>query len=178
METVTLTQNQALGAGAVVGGVFATVWIFAIALWVLLIVAWWKLFTKAGEAGWKSIIPIYNIYVFCKIIGINFWIYCLAIPVVLGILLGVTAGSAVNTISTNPNASFGAVSGLGLVSLILVYGYAIFFDIYTAIKLGNAFKKGSGFKVGLVLLPNIFLLILAFGASKYVGKKAVEAKKD
>lgn len=27
---------------------------------ILLIVAQWKIFTKAGEKGWKSIIPIYN----------------------------------------------------------------------------------------------------------------------
>ena len=33
------------------------------------IVIWWKIFTKAGEAGWKSIIPIYNIYTMVKL----FW---------------------------------------------------------------------------------------------------------
>ena len=167
--TTTLTQNQMVAAGGVLGAILATAGIFIIAIYILLIIAWWKLFTKAGEAGWKSIIPIYNIYVFCKIIGINFWIYCLAIPVVLSVLYTVIVGNA---------SDFNQLTTLGVIITFVYVGYYIFLDIYTAIKLGNAFKKGAGFKVGLVLLPNIFLLILAFGASKYAGKKAVEAKKD
>jgi len=35
----------------------------------LLIVAMWKVFTKAGQPGWASIIPIYNLYIWCKIVG-------------------------------------------------------------------------------------------------------------
>ena len=34
---------------------------------VISIVAMWKLFEKAGEAGWKSIIPIYDVYILFKI---------------------------------------------------------------------------------------------------------------
>lgn len=30
---------------------------------VIIFVANWKLFTKAGEEGWKSLIPIYNTYI-------------------------------------------------------------------------------------------------------------------
>lgn len=53
---------------------------------ILQIVAMWKLFTKAGEKGWKSIIPIYNLITLFKIVGITPWLilaYLLvAIPVV------------------------------------------------------------------------------------------------
>ena len=35
----------------------------------LLIVAMWKVFTKAGQPGWASLIPIYNLYIWCKIVG-------------------------------------------------------------------------------------------------------------
>ncbi len=35
----------------------------------LVIVAMWKVFTKAGRPGWAAIIPIYNMYVWCKIVG-------------------------------------------------------------------------------------------------------------
>ena len=66
MNTVTLTQNEAIAAGGIIGGIFATAGIFILAVYILLIVAWWKIFTKAGEAGWKSIIPIYNIYIFAS----------------------------------------------------------------------------------------------------------------
>lgn len=37
------------------------------------------------------------------------------------------------------------------------------------VKLANAFGKGGGFAVGLIFLPIIFLPILAFGNSSYIG---------
>ncbi len=44
------------------------------------IVAMWKVFTKAGRPGWAAIIPIYNMYVWCKIVGRPGWWnrYCFA----------------------------------------------------------------------------------------------------
>ena len=44
-------------------------WIFYLAFTILMIAAWWKIFTKAGQPGWACIIPIYNLYVWCKIVG-------------------------------------------------------------------------------------------------------------
>lgn len=38
---------------------------------VIQIIAMWKVFTKAGEKGWKSIIPIYNVITLFKISGIS-----------------------------------------------------------------------------------------------------------
>ena len=37
--------------------------LFAFIFYILQVIAYWKIFTKAGEEGWKSIIPIYNGYV-------------------------------------------------------------------------------------------------------------------
>ena len=34
---------------------------------VIMIVATWKIFSKAGEEGWKSLIPFYNSYILFKI---------------------------------------------------------------------------------------------------------------
>ena len=150
-SSLTLTQNEAIAAGGLLGGALATVGIFALIVYVLFIIAWWKIFTKAGEAGWKSLIPIYNIYIYCKLIGINFWIYALAIPFGLGILTAIVPALAV-----------------------LASVYSIFFAIYQAIKLGDAFKKSTAFKVGLVLLSGIFILILAFGKDKYVKPAATK----
>ena len=39
--------------------------------------------------------------------------------------------------------------------------------IIVAIELAKCFGKGGGFAVGLILLPFIFMLILAFGSAKY-----------
>lgn len=41
--------------------------IISLILFVVLIIADWKIFEKAGEAGWKAIIPIYNLCILSKI---------------------------------------------------------------------------------------------------------------
>ena len=46
------------------------------------IVAMWKVFTKAGRPGWAAIIPIYNMYVWCKIVGRpGWWVILMLIPI-------------------------------------------------------------------------------------------------
>src|SRR5438034_10009022 len=63
-------------------------WIFYLAFTILMIAAWWKIFTKAGQPGWACIIPIYNLYVWCKIVGRQWWwILLMLIPVVNFIIL-------------------------------------------------------------------------------------------
>jgi hypothetical protein len=57
--------------------------IFGLLIALLLIVAMWKVFTKAGQPGWASIIPIYNLYIWCKIVGRPWWwILLMLIPLV------------------------------------------------------------------------------------------------
>ena len=54
-----------------------------LAIIVLVIAGFWCVFTKAGEAGWKSIIPIWNIIVLLRIVGRPvWWIVLLIIPLV------------------------------------------------------------------------------------------------
>ena len=48
---------------------------------VLVIIGLWKIFTKAGEKGWKSLIPIYNVYILFKISGRKF------VPFLVGTIL-------------------------------------------------------------------------------------------
>jgi hypothetical protein len=46
-----------------------------------MIVAQWKVYQKAGQPGWASIIPIYNIIVLLKIVGKPWWwIFLLLVP--------------------------------------------------------------------------------------------------
>jgi hypothetical protein len=57
--------------------------IFGLLIALVLIVAMWKVFTKAGQPGWASIIPLYNIYIWCKIVGRpGWWVILLLIPIV------------------------------------------------------------------------------------------------
>ena len=45
----------------------------------LIIISMWKIYTKAGQPGWASIVPIYNLVILCKITGKPMWwiIMCL-----------------------------------------------------------------------------------------------------
>jgi hypothetical protein len=58
-------------------------WICWLAIMILIIAGCWKVFTKAGQPGWASIIPIYNVYIWCKIVGRpGWWVILLLIPFV------------------------------------------------------------------------------------------------
>ena len=46
---------------------FTVMWIACLAIYVLAIIGFWKMFEKAGEPGWKALIPIYNLYILFKI---------------------------------------------------------------------------------------------------------------
>jgi hypothetical protein len=48
-------------------------WICWTVYTILMIAAWWKIFSKAGQPGWAAIIPIYNWIVWCKIVGRPAW---------------------------------------------------------------------------------------------------------
>ena len=50
----------------------------------------------------------------------------------------------------------------------------IWFSVYFNIKLGKKFNKSNGFIVGMILLPIIFYIILAFNKDKYDSKVVYE----
>ncbi len=75
MLSTVLAVADSDGSGAAAVFLLA---IFAIA--VLVIVGWWKIFEKAGEAGWKAIIPIYNVIVLLRISGKPWWWIFLEAP--------------------------------------------------------------------------------------------------
>ena len=64
-----------------VGSMVAS-WVVAVLIGVLMIVAMWKMFQKAGKPGWAAIIPIYNIVVFCEVAGKpGWWVVLFLIPI-------------------------------------------------------------------------------------------------
>ena len=59
-----------------------TVW-FICGLIVVMIATIWRIFTKAGEAGWKCLLPVYGAIVFQRILGRpGWWVFLMLIPVV------------------------------------------------------------------------------------------------
>lgn len=77
------TMTQDFANGAATGAVSTVYIIIGLVVWVLLVIANWKIFTKAGEAGWKSLIPFYSTYIYVKLVDGNGWKFLLLlIPIV------------------------------------------------------------------------------------------------
>jgi hypothetical protein len=55
------------------GGGALTVLAFVLAIWLIQIISFWKVFTKAGQAGILAIIPIVNLVILMKIINRSGW---------------------------------------------------------------------------------------------------------
>lgn len=172
-STRTLTTNEAAAAGAVMGGMLGVAIVASIAVAILMIVAMWKLFKKAGEPGWKALIPIYDVYILFKISGAKSWFWGLIVAeiiVFINTIIGVNNGGVV----TDANGNVTEIKDISFA--IIVAAMAIFelvCYIVLCAKLAKAFKRGAGTAIGLFFLPNIFTLILAFGSAKY-DKKALK----
>ena len=57
-----MENNDAGAIAAIIAGLGIFL-VFFFAFIVFFIVCHWKIFTKAGQEGWKSIIPLYNLYI-------------------------------------------------------------------------------------------------------------------
>ena len=59
------------------------VWGVYMAIIVLMVAGYWRLFEKAGQPGWAAIIPIYNVYILLKVVGRpGWWLIFYCIPLV------------------------------------------------------------------------------------------------
>lgn len=138
--TVNGSGEVSNGGAAFFGGLM----IFYLVILVLFIVAMWKVFQKAGEPGWKALVPIYNYWTLCQIAGRPGWwslsFLLVAIPI---------------------------VNIVGWIVPFLV-------SIVVSLDIGKAFKKSTAFSVvGLIIFSFIGYLILGFGKDKYHGANPV-----
>jgi hypothetical protein len=107
---------------------------------ILMIVALWKVFTKAGQPGWVSIVPILNTYFLCKITGRpGWWVILMFIPfvnLIIWIILCIDIAK-----------SFGKGAGFGIGLLLLPF---IFFLI---LGFGSAHYQGPSASSGVAVAP-------------------------
>ena len=138
----------------VIGGIFSM--IFSLVWWILMIVADWKVLNKAGEPGWKSIIPFYDSYTFYKIAWDTrvFWLW-----------LALAVGAGIFEVMSELFFLF------GVIAVLCNPAYAVINFLY-CICLASSFGKGKLFGVGLWLAGPIFTMILAFGPARYQGRSS------
>ena len=132
--------------------VFSSLLIILIALIILLTVAEWKILTKAGEKGWKSLIPFYNIFVSHHIVGMSHtWFIIEVITWIIEFVLELIKMPAPVVLAVG--------IAVGIFTLVS--------ELVHIIKMCSCFGKGTGFKIGMILVPELFMLIIAFGKSEY-----------
>ena len=101
--------------------------LIGLAFIIVMIAAIWKVFTKAGEPGWASLIPIYNAIVILKISGKPLWWIILMIIPFVNFIIALLA-----SIGLAKNFGNGGGFGVGLFLLgfiffpILAFGDAKF----------------------------------------------------
>ena len=124
--TYTYGNTQAVdGAGlAVFGALWLVYMLVCLAIAVVAIIGMWKVFTKAGKEGWKSLIPVYNVYTLCEITGVSPWW-------ILIVFVG------------------GIVCIIPILGYLAYMAATIYFGILLAKSTANAFGKDTGFAVGL-----------------------------
>lgn len=140
--------------------------IVALVIAVLIIVATWIVFTKAGEPGWKCLIPIYNVYIEFKIAKNENFAKYLVITIVSSIISTISGGCW----------GYAVISGSGAVMIVgaIAFLVAIVLWIWTLViaygmyaDLAQAFGHERAFAWGLLLLNPIFICILAFENNTY-----------
>ena len=103
--------------------------LIGLAILVFFIAAAWKVFTKAGKAGWLVLIPIVNLYTLLKIAGRpGWWLVLLLIPLVNLII------SILVALDLAKSFGKGAGFGLGLAFLGPIF--------YPILGFGSATYKG------------------------------------
>lgn len=159
----------------VFGGSSVTSNLISFALFVLMIVALWRIFDKAGEHGWASLIPFYKDYVLYKVSGKKnlFWGFLICSILNIGavaafvVLFFVIAFGVLNTVNYNPSddvlMTYGFVVIIAGLVLVVCGILCIVFRAMQCAGLAKSFGVSGGFAVGLFFLPHIFYSILAFG---------------
>ncbi|WP_205712207.1 DUF5684 domain-containing protein [Euzebya rosea] len=136
----------AQSSDAAAAGIIIVAVVIGLAILGFMIATFWKIFEKAGEDGWKAIIPIYNQVVILQIIGRPMWWIAFFVAQLVPIL---------NLIAWIP---------------------ALVFSVIMMIDLAKSFGKDTGFGVGLAFLPFVFGPILAFGDARYLGPAGPEPR--
>ncbi len=150
---------------------------------VLGIIGMWKMFVKAGENGWGSLIPFYKDYLLFKIAEFKnwFWGYLIAqivftiAAIVFFIFLFVALAAG---ISGSYNDGYTVILGF---SLILFVGLSIFLfvvRIIRAVKITKAFNINGGYAVGLIFLPGIFYFVIGISKNIYHKNRPYYAQQD
>ena len=152
-----------------------TVSIYFVIFYVLFIISAWRILEKAGEKGWKALVPLYNMYLMFKIVGMKSWFWgMIALTFVVSIITTIDGFVGLTSIKDVNVTTFDFQSHIvTFITLLVNFCINVYVLTIYGLRTSKVFNHGIGYAIGLVLVPNIFWLILGFGKSKY-NKKALK----
>ena len=144
--TTDASQMTDAGAELLFGGLLLTFLGLLLILVIVQLVSQWRLFTKAGEAGWKSIVPGYSIFVQIQLAFGNTKNWLIIAPICTLLITLMTSGETSGILTL---ISF-------LLSLASIYIQFGFIKRFTS----------TGMAVASIFIPFIIYPIVAF-SDKY-----------
>ena len=146
--------------------------LISLAMAVLQIIATWKLYEKAGEPGWSSIVPVYYYMQQIKIATGSYMLGWVYIGTLVVYLIGCIA-FAFTQVFENPDVMETAQiiwMVFYLIMLVPLCGIAY----YVSYKFAKSYGKSLVFCVLSIFFPQIMVIIMGFDKStQYVGPKGI-----
>ena len=145
--------------GALISSLIVPVIVAALSSAVLTYCIRWFIFRKAGEDGWKALVPFYSDYINYKIV----WDGKMYLLLLVASVFQTVVSGIFTLIHPIVGMFFGIVLGT------IVGGAKVVCELILQFKYARAFGKNDYFGVGMYFLNNVFTAILAFGEAKYKG---------
>ncbi|MBP5194624.1 MAG: hypothetical protein J6Z42_01370 [Lachnospiraceae bacterium] len=144
-----------------VAAVMMIVWIVILAASVVSIIGLWKMFEKAGYAGWKSLIPILNVYIMFEISG-NKKLF--PVLIVSNILYVISMVWRSVIYASDPSASSPFLTALAVLGVISA---VVMFIVVLKMLAGLAVAFGQGMLWFFLLLffAPVMFVIMGFAPS-------------
>ena len=150
MATIEAMDPEIVVGGLIlVAGIFAAIMALGVIRYLLTAIGYSKMYRKAGEAGWKAFIPVYNTYNNYKISWTGKFFFLSA---ALYILVTALSNSAMLAAQL-------AVIAAGIALLVVT--------VKQNVKMAKLFGKGAGTGIALIFFPGITSLILGLGKAEF-----------
>ena len=133
------------------------------------LISQWKIFRKIGEPGWKCLVPVLNTYVMFK----RFWKprYFFLLMAVCGLMLVPLLVPMEAYFSETELLVLDVVdAALSIVEIVIL--------VKLYLGMSRSFGYDVGFMLGLLFMPLIFQMILAFGKSCYRGNASHKSQRN
>jgi len=115
------TEDPTDAAGNILSGLLnGTTSVVGLIFYVIVVIALWKVFTKAGHAGWLALIPIVNLIFLIKIAGLSGWFVLLYLIPIVNIVM-----SIIVAVKLGKNFGKGGAFSFFLLWLFSFIGYFI-----------------------------------------------------